>query len=224
LITFAGACENTGNLFLNSGLLPPRIQFLPMNTVIIKYNAGNIRSVLFALERLGVNAVVSDNPSVIASADRVIFPGVGEASSAMNYLNAHGLDKVIRSLKQPVLGICLGMQLLCDHSEENDTPCLGIIPQQVLRFPGHNLKVPQIGWNDIYSLRPPLFEGIGEHQHVYFVHGFYAAKGAHTIATACYGPEYSAALQKDNFYAVQFHPEKSGETGHKILDNFLKLP
>jgi imidazole glycerol-phosphate synthase subunit HisH len=195
-----------------------------MSTVVIKYNAGNIRSVLFALERLGEKAVVSDDPAVITSAERVIFPGVGEASSAMNYLHKHGLDRVIRSLKQPVLGICLGMQLLCDHSEENNTDCIGLIPQPVKLFaPENNLKVPQIGWNDIYGLRSPLFEGIGENSYVYFVHGYYVAKGEQTIATAHYGLEYSAAVQKDNFYAVQFHPEKSGETGQQILKNFLKL-
>ncbi|MBP1638486.1 MAG: imidazole glycerol phosphate synthase, glutamine amidotransferase subunit [Bacteroidetes bacterium] len=194
-----------------------------MNIVIIKYNAGNIRSVIFALERIGVNAIVSDDPEVIKAADKVIFPGVGEASSAMLYLTEKGLDKVIRSLRQPTLGICLGMQLLCSHSEENDAACLGLIPQEVKKFTAEAGKVPQIGWNDIYNLKSPLFENIPEHSYVYFVHGYYAAYGDNTIASSTYGPEYSAALQKDNFYAVQFHPEKSGDVGQKILENFLKL-
>lgn len=194
-----------------------------MNIVIIKYNAGNIRSVIFALERLGVQATVSDDPKVIRAADKVIFPGVGEASSAMQYLKEKGLDEVIRSLKQPTLGICLGMQLLCSHSEENDVDCLGIIPQKVRKFTPEAGKVPQIGWNDIYGLKSPLFENIPQRSFVYFVHGYYAAYGENTIATANYGLEYSAALQKDNFYAVQFHPEKSGEVGQKILENFLKM-
>jgi len=194
-----------------------------MNVVIIKYNAGNIRSVSFALERLGINATVSDDPQVIKAADKVIFPGVGEASSAMQYLKEKGLDDVIKSLKQPTLGICLGMQLLCSHSEENDVDCLGLIPQEVKKFRPEVGKVPQIGWNDICNLKSPLFDNIDEHSYVYFVHGYYAAYGSHTIATATYGLEYSAALQKDNFYAVQFHPEKSGDVGQKILENFLKL-
>jgi len=194
-----------------------------MNVVIIKYNAGNIRSVLFALERIGVNAVVSDDPSIIRAADKVIFPGVGEASSAMAYLQEKGLDKVICSLTQPTLGICLGMQLLCAHSEENEVDSLGLIPQDVKRFPATSGKVPQIGWNDIYDLKSPLFANVPQSSYVYFVHGFYAAYGSNTIATANYGLEYSAALQKDNFYAVQFHPEKSGEVGQQILNNFLQL-
>lgn len=194
-----------------------------MNIVIIKYNAGNIRSVLFALERLGVTAEVSDDPNVIRAADKIIFPGVGEASSAMQYLKEKGLDDVIRSLKQPTLGICLGMQLLCAHSEENDVDCLGIIPLQVKKFPAHAGKVPQIGWNDVYKLQSPLFANITENSFVYFVHGYYAAFGENTIAAANYGLEYSAALQKDNFYAVQFHPEKSGEVGLQIIKNFLNL-
>jgi imidazole glycerol-phosphate synthase subunit HisH len=194
-----------------------------MDVVIIKYNAGNIRSVLFALERIGVKAVVSDDPDVIRAADKVIFPGVGEASSAMAYLQKKGLDKLICSLTQPTLGICLGMQLLCAHSEENEVDCLGLIPQNVKRFPATSGKVPQIGWNDIYDLKSPLFANIPPRSYVYFVHGFYAAYGSNTIATANYGLEYSAAVQKDNFYAVQFHPEKSGEVGQQILKNFLQL-
>ncbi|MGC9151449.1 MAG: imidazole glycerol phosphate synthase subunit HisH [Microbacter sp.] len=194
-----------------------------MQIVIIKYNAGNIRSVLFALERLGYEAVVTDDPKEIKQADKVIFPGVGEASSAMQYLQAHQLDQVIQSLKQPVLGICLGMQLLCDFSEENNTPCLGIIDQPILRFPNNELKVPQIGWNDIYALKGPLFEGIPEHSYLYFVHGYYAPLSPYTTATVSYMIPYSASLQKENFFAVQFHPEKSGAVGERILTNFLHL-
>jgi glutamine amidotransferase len=203
----------------------PKLSYhFPMNVVIIKYNAGNIRSVLFALERIGVKAVVSDDPAIITAADRIIFPGVGEASSAMQYLQKNRLDTVIRSLKQPTLGICLGMQLLCAHSEENDVDCLKLIPQEVKKFPGDSgLKVPQIGWNDIYNLQSPLFANIPQHSYVYFVHGYYAAYGSNTIATANYGLEYSAGVQKDNFYAVQFHPEKSGGVGQQILNNFLHL-
>jgi glutamine amidotransferase len=194
-----------------------------MEIVIIKYNAGNIRSVLFALERLGFNAVVTDDPSLIRKADKVIFPGVGEASSAMSYLQKHGLDHVILSLKQPVLGICLGMQLLCDFSEENQTGCLGIIKQHIKQFPQLGLKIPQIGWNDIYGLKGPLFNQVPDHSYVYFVHGYYAPLSEYTLASVQYMIQYSAALQKDNFFAVQFHPEKSGDVGQQILTNFLSL-
>jgi glutamine amidotransferase len=194
-----------------------------MEIVIIKYNAGNIRSVLFALERLGLTAVVTDDPSLIRKADKVIFPGVGEASSAMSYLQEHGLDHVIRSLRQPVLGICLGMQLLCDFSEENQTDCLGIIKQPIKQFPQLGLKIPQIGWNDIYGLKGPLFNQIADHSYVYFVHGYYAPLSEYTLASVQYMIQYSAALQKDNFFAVQFHPEKSGDVGQQILTNFLRL-
>ena len=190
-------------------------------TVLIKYNAGNICSVLYALERLGVQAVVSDVPDEIQNADKVIFPGVGEASTAMNYLKERELDKVIVSLKQPVLGICLGQHLMCGFSEEGDADCLGIFPQQVKRFRSDSFKIPQMGWNDIYNLKSPLFAGINEHSFVYFVHGYYVESGVNSIATANYILPYSAALQKDNFYAMQFHPEKSGDTGHKILENFI---
>jgi glutamine amidotransferase len=193
-------------------------------TVIIKYNAGNIRSVLFALERIGVQAVVTDDHDEIRNADRVIFPGVGEASSAMNYLKDKGLVEVILSLKQPVLGICLGMQLLCDFSEENSTPCLGIFKQKVLKFPeDKGLKVPQIGWNNIAHLKSELFKGVDENAFVYFVHGYYVESSANAIATTNYTGNYSSAIQKDNFYAVQFHPEKSGEAGERILRNFCFL-
>ena len=193
-----------------------------MNLVIIKYNAGNIQSVLYALERIGQQAAVTDDPTQIKNADKVIFPGVGEASTAMDYLREHRLDTVIRELRQPVLGICLGMQLLCSYSEENDTPCLGIFEERVRRFtPEKTLKVPQIGWNNIYELKSPLFEGIKEKSFCYFVHGYYAALGDHTIAKTDYPIPYSSALHRDNFYGVQFHPEKSAQTGEKILRNFI---
>lgn len=193
-----------------------------MNIVIIKYNAGNIRSVLYALERLGINACVSDEPEVIKAADKVIFPGVGEASSAMSYLRERGLDKLICSLTQPVLGICLGLQLMCKHSEEGDVDCLGIFPQEVKLFPAQE-KVPQIGWNDVFDLKTPLFKEVKEHSYVYFVHSYYAEFGENTIATANYMMNYSAALHKDNFYAMQYHPEKSGDIGEQMLKNFIEM-
>ena len=197
-----------------------------MKTAIIKYNAGNIRSVLFALDRLGVQGTVTDDPEEIRAADKVIFPGVGEASTAMQYLQQRGLDKVITSLQQPVLGICLGLQLMCKHSEENDTPCLGIFDVEVKRFqsPVANLlKIPQIGWNNIAGLHSTIFERVPENSYMYFVHSYYAALAPETVAIANYVVNYSAALQKDNFYAVQFHPEKSAEAGQKLLESFLKL-
>ncbi|MBC9932600.1 imidazole glycerol phosphate synthase subunit HisH [Chitinophaga qingshengii] len=197
-----------------------------MKTAIIKYNAGNIRSVQFALERLGVNGIVTDNPEEIMSADRVIFPGVGEASTAMQYLKERKLDQLIAGLKQPVLGICLGMQLLCRHSEENDTTCIGVFDLEVKRFtsPVENLlKIPQIGWNNITGLHSVMFEHVPENSYMYFVHSYYAALGADTVAITNYVINYSAALQKDNFYAVQFHPEKSAEHGSRIIENFLNL-
>nr|WP_295872155.1 imidazole glycerol phosphate synthase subunit HisH [uncultured Chitinophaga sp.] len=197
-----------------------------MKTAIIKYNAGNIRSVQFALERLGVNGIVTDNPEEILSADRVIFPGVGEASTAMRYLQERNLDKLIAGLQQPVLGICLGMQLLCRHSEENDTPCIGVFDVEVKRFtsPVENLlKIPQIGWNNITGLHSVMFEHVPENSYMYFVHSYYAALGTDTVAITNYVINYSAALQKDNFYAVQFHPEKSAEHGARIIENFLNL-
>lgn len=194
-----------------------------MNVAILKYNAGNIRSVDFALQRLGINALITDNPEELIAADRVIFPGVGEASSAMNYLRTHQLDKLIINLKQPVLGICLGMQLLCKSSEENNAECLGIFDQKVKRFPETGLKIPQIGWNNIYRLSSDLFDEIKENDYMYFVHGYYVEKCNESIAMANYGLEYSAAIRKDNFFAVQFHPEKSGISGQKILENFLNI-
>lgn len=192
-----------------------------MKVVIIKYNAGNIRSVLFALERIGINAIVTDDYNEIRSADRVIFPGVGEASSAMKYLRGKGLDKLICSLTQPVLGICLGMQLMCSHSEENDTECLGIFDQKVKLFPQIGLKIPQIGWNNITHLKSRLFSGVNENAYMYFVHSYFVENCENAIAKTDYVLEYSSAIQKDNFSAVQFHPEKSGEAGQKILENFI---
>jgi imidazole glycerol phosphate synthase, glutamine amidotransferase subunit len=194
-----------------------------MNLVIIKYNAGNIQSVLYALERIGVEALVTDDRETIQQADKVIFPGVGEASSAMRYLKEHKLDDVIKGLQQPVLGICLGMQLMCAYSEENDTNCLGIFGERVRGFKSTDLKVPQIGWNNIYDLKSPLFAHLPENSYCYFVHGYYAALGEHTIATADYIQPYSAALHTNNFYGVQFHPEKSAAVGEQIIKNFLSL-
>jgi glutamine amidotransferase len=196
-----------------------------MKLAIIKYNAGNIRSVLNALERLGLPADVTDDPDAIRSADKVIFPGVGEASTAMESLRSNGLDDVLRGLQQPVLGICVGMQLLCRHSEENDTDALGIIPVNVRRFaPGAGgLKVPQVGWNTIHDLRSPLFHGIPEDSYVYNVHSYYAEDSPYTIARCSYGIDYAAAVQKDNYYGVQFHTEKSAAAGDRIIQNFLEL-
>jgi len=192
-----------------------------MKVVIIKYNAGNIRSVLFALERIGVNAMVTDDHDEIRSADRVIFPGVGEASSAMAYLKQKGLDTLICSLTQPVLGICLGMQLMCSFSEENETNCLGIFDQKVKLFPVNGFKIPQIGWNNITHLKSDLFRGVDENAYMYFVHSYYVEKCENAISLTNYVSEYSSSVQKNNFYAVQFHPEKSGEAGQKILENFI---
>lgn len=194
-----------------------------MAVAIVKYNAGNVESVKNALKRLGVEPVLTDDAEVLRAADKVIFPGVGEASSAMDYLRARGLDKVIKSLKQPVLGVCLGMQLLCAASEENATECLGILPYRVKRFENENLKIPQIGWNNIFGLKSNLFAGIAENSFVYFVHSFYVERGAQTVATCDYGLNFSAAVRHENFYAVQFHTEKSGAVGARILENFLNI-
>jgi len=197
-----------------------------MSIAIVKYNAGNIQSVLYALERIGKEAIVTDDEAQIRAADKVIFPGVGEASTAMEYLKERGLDVLLRSLQQPVLGICLGMQLMCRYSEENDTECLGIFEEEVKKFAplssGEVYKVPQIGWNNIYDLQSPLFRGLEENAYCYFVHGYYAALGKHTIATTDYVLPYSSGLHKDNFYGVQFHPEKSAQVGERILRNFLE--
>lgn len=195
-----------------------------MNIVILKYNAGNIQSVLFALERIGVTAVVTDDTEEILAADKIIFPGVGEASTAMDYLKERKLDQVIRAARQPLLGICLGMQLLCKHSEENDTPCLNVFDVSVKRFESDTLKIPQIGWNPIQITRNPLLDKVQNGAYCYFVHSYYAALTSATIATANYGIDFSCALARDNFYGVQFHPEKSAETGEQILRNFLALP
>jgi len=199
-----------------------------MNIVIIKYNAGNIESVNNALMRLGVCAEITDDKEMIRAADKVIFPGVGEASTTMAYLKAHKLDRLIRDLKQPVLGICLGQQLMCAHSEEGDVACLGIFDEKVKRFvpePGQEFvtKVPHMGWNSIYNLNSALMSPGLENQFVYFVHSYYVEVGEHTAATCEYINPFSAALHKDNFYATQFHPEKSQKAGEVILGNFLQL-
>ncbi|OYU55332.1 MAG: imidazole glycerol phosphate synthase subunit HisH [Chitinophagaceae bacterium BSSC1] len=199
-----------------------------MKLVIVKYNAGNIQSVLYALERIGMEALVTDDQQLIRAADKVIFPGVGEASTAMQYLRERGLDQLIKTLEQPVLGICLGMQLMCTHSEENNTECLGIFEEKVKRFQPDlenqtHLKVPQMGWNNIHSLKTPLFKNIPENSYCYFVHGYYASLGEHSIATTDYVLPYSSALHKNNFYGVQFHPEKSATVGETILKNFIDL-
>jgi imidazole glycerol-phosphate synthase subunit HisH len=194
-----------------------------MKVAIVKYNAGNNRSVQNALDRLGVASILTDDDGILRTADKVIFPGVGEASSAMTYLRQKNLDNVIRSLTQPVLGICLGMQLLCESSEENDTACLGILPYRVKRFTNDKIKVPHMGWNAITGLRSQLFSDVPENSYVYFVHGFYIGPGMETMAAANYSAKFSAAMKHKNFYAVQFHPEKSGAVGEKILGNFLDL-
>lgn len=191
-----------------------------MKIVIINYGAGNIQSIKFAIQRLGFEAVLSHNVEEILQADKVIFPGVGEASSAMKMLKSTGLDQIIPQLKQPVLGICLGMQLMCTHSEEGDTKGLGIFNVEVKRF-SNQVKVPQIGWNQISNLKSELFKGIKEEEFMYLVHSFYAEKCSEMIAETNYDLPYASALQKDNFYGVQFHPEKSSNAGEKILENFL---
>ncbi|MFV0471048.1 MAG: imidazole glycerol phosphate synthase subunit HisH [Paludibacteraceae bacterium] len=194
-----------------------------MKVSIIKYNAGNIQSVLFALQRIGVDAIVTDDKDEILTSDKIIFPGVGEASSAMNYLKEKKMDTLIRDLQQPVLGICLGMQLMCRYSEENNTECLGIFDLKVKHFLKIDLKIPQIGWNSISKLKSSIFKDVAENEYMYFVHSYYVEKCAETVAQTSYGIEYSSAIQKNNFIAVQFHPEKSGKLGQRILENFLKL-
>jgi len=190
---------------------------------IVKYNAGNIRSVTNALQRLGVEALVTDDPKALREAEKVIFPGVGEASSAMRYLRERGLDEVLRNLQQPFLGICLGLQLMCKHSEEGDTDCLGIFDENVKRFSYTKEKVPHMGWNNCSELKGPLFNGISIADDFYFVHSYYAELGLQTTAQCDYILPFSAALQKDNFHAVQFHPEKSADVGQQLIKNFLEL-
>lgn len=194
-----------------------------MKVAIVKYNAGNVESVKNALNRLGVEPILTDNPRELEAADKVIFPGVGEASTAMKFLRERRLDETIKRLRQPVLGVCLGMQLLCASSGENQTDCLGILPYRVRRFESVDLKIPQIGWNNIFDLKSELFKGIEESAFVYFVHSFYVENGAETIAACDYGLNFSAAVRHENFYAVQFHTEKSGAVGAQILKNFLQL-
>lgn len=193
-----------------------------MNLVIVDYKAGNVQSVLFALERLGMQATLSSDFETIKAADKVIFPGVGEASSAMAQLKARNLDKLLPTLEQPFFGVCLGMQLLCQHSEEGDTDLLGIIPLPVKRFETE-LKVPHMGWNELENLSSPLFQSITEQEFVYYVHSYYVPLSEYTIAQTSYPEPFSAALQYKNFYAAQFHPEKSGAAGSQILKNFLAL-
>lgn len=193
-----------------------------MNLVLVDYKAGNVQSVLFALERLGVQATLSCDAETIQAADKVIFPGVGEASSAMAQLRERNLDKLLPTLKQPFFGVCLGMQLLCQHSEEGDTDLLGIIPLPVKRFET-DLKVPHMGWNQLENMQSPLFAGIADGEHVYYVHSYYVPLSDFTIAQTSYPEPFSAALQYKNFYAAQFHPEKSGPAGAQILQNFLAL-
>ena len=196
-----------------------------MNIVIIKYNAGNIFSVEHAFKRLGIEAVVTGDKELIRKADKVIFPGVGEASSTMQHLQQTGLDKLIPDLKQPVLGICLGMQLMCSHSEEGNVDCLNIFDTEVKRFvpQKHEDKVPHMGWNTISNVKSDLFDISLENQFVYFVHSYYVAISEHTAAVTDYIHPFSAAMHKENFYATQFHPEKSGSVGESILKNFLKI-
>lgn len=196
-----------------------------MQVAILKYNAGNIRSVVNALKRIGCNPVITDDAETLLSADRIIFPGQGAAGTTMQHLRQHGLDRIIRSFKQPVLGICIGQQLLCRHSEEDDTDCLGIFPIDVKKFvpASHDEKVPAMGWNNICDLKTPLFNGLKEGDFAYFVHSYYAPISDYTIATADYTGKFSAALHKDNFYATQFHPEKSGKVGERIFENFLSI-
>ena len=193
-----------------------------MKVVIIKYNAGNVQSLEFALNRLGIDPLVTDDHEEIQQADKIIFPGQGEAHSAMNYLKDKKLDRVLTQLRQPVLGICLGMQLMCSHTEENDTTCLGIMDVKVKRFEGI-FKIPHMGWNNITQLSGVLFAEIKEQDYLYFAHSYYVNICEQTMAQAKYGNNFSVALQKNNFYAIQPHPEKSADCGIQILDNFLKI-
>ncbi len=201
-----------------------------MKVAIVKYNAGNVQSVVYALNRLGIEPIITDDETELRNADKVIFPGVGEASTAMSYLRKSGLDKILPTLTQPFLGVCIGLQLMCKHSEEGNTPCLGIFPVEVTKFPdgvdpkGDTIKVPHMGWNKLQNTGSPLFKGLDpEHAYVYYVHSFHAELSDYTIAKTDYILDYSASLHKDNFYAVQFHPEKSGVEGAHLLQNFLNL-
>ena len=196
-----------------------------MNVAIVKYNAGNIYSVVNALHRMGIEPLLTDDAELLQKADRVLFPGQGHAGEAMEYLKARRLDEVIRDLKQPVFGICVGQQLLCKHSEEGDADCIGIFDAEVKRFQPekHEDKVPCMGWQNLSNLKSPLMEGLGENPYVYFVHSYYVPVCEETIATADYILPYSASMHKDNFYTCQFHPEKSGKVGERILENFLQL-
>lgn len=193
-----------------------------MNTIIIDYDAGNVKSLQFALERLGVNAILTNNSELIAASDRVIFPGQGEAISAMKKLKKHGLDQLIPKLKQPVLGICLGMQLLCDKTEEGETNGLGIVPTKVIRFP-NTVKVPQMGWNVVTHSNTGLFQGIEQGCYMYLVHSYFVPIEPETSAKSNYAGQYSVGIKKNNFYGVQFHPEKSSKAGSQLLENFLKI-
>lgn len=196
-----------------------------MQVAVIKYNAGNIHSVVHGLHRIGIDPIITDDKALIRAADKVIFPGVGEASSTMAYLREHKLDELIVSLTQPVLGICIGLQLMCRHSEEGNTDCLGIFDTEVKRFvpQRHEDKVPHMGWNTLQRLSTPLFNGVAEDAYVYYVHSYYASVCGQTIAQTNYLLDYSAALHKDNFYATQFHPEKSSLVGEQVLTNFINL-
>ncbi|MHA7129951.1 imidazole glycerol phosphate synthase subunit HisH [Algoriphagus namhaensis] len=198
-----------------------------MKIAVIKYNSGNVQSVLYALERLGAEAILTDDSDEIRSSDKVVFPGQGEASTAMRYLKAKQLDTLIREIKQPFLGVCLGLQLLCEHSEENNTDCLGIFPVKVKKFIPENsqeFKVPHVGWNELENLSTnPLLKDLPASPFVYYVHSFYAELAPETIATTHYIHDFSAMLHRDNYYAIQAHPEKSGLVGEKLLSNFLKL-
>jgi glutamine amidotransferase len=196
-----------------------------MNVAIVKYNAGNIYSVVNALRRMGIEPLLTDDAETLKKADKVLFPGQGHAGEAMDYLKARRLDEVIRDLKQPVFGICVGQQLLCKHSEEGDTDCIGIFDAEVKRFlpEKHEDKVPCMGWNQLHDLKSPLYRGLNDGDYVYFVHSFYVPTCEETIATADYILPYSASMHKENFYTCQFHPEKSGKVGEKILENFLQL-
>lgn len=196
-----------------------------MKLAIIQYNAGNIQSVTYALDRLGITPLLTADPEEIRAADKIIFPGVGEASTAMNSIKEAGLDQVIPTLTQPFLGICLGMQVMCAYSEENHTPCLGIFDEHVKLFQPEDadIKVPHMGWNTLVERKSPLFSNLSAQAYAYFVHSYYVEKGEHTIATTNYVIPFSASLHKDNFYATQFHPEKSGKAGAQILKNFLEM-